>query len=75
MDLVHELSRVSILRYDEDAVQIFRDFPASVKRAGSQDCRIAAAAQANGFIIVTSNITHFTKIGATCEDWSLASEV
>ncbi len=70
-DLVRELNRVSILRYDDDAVQIFRDYPASTKRAGSQDCRIAAVAQANGFVVVTSNTAHFAKIGVTAEDWAL----
>lgn len=74
MDLVRELNRASILRYDDEAAQIFRDFPASVKCAGSQDCRIAAVAQVNGFIVVTSNTIHFTKIGAACEDWSLSPE-
>lgn len=68
MDLVRELNRVSILRYDDDAVRIFRDLPASVKRAGSQDCRIAAVAQANGFLVVTSNAAHFAKIGVAHED-------
>ena len=71
LDLVHELSRVSILRYDDDAVRLFRAFPASIKRAGSQDCRIAAVAVANGFTVATSNTAHFAKIGVTCEDWSL----
>ena len=71
LDLVRELNRASILRYDEDAAQIFRDFPASVKRAGSQECRIAAVALANGFTVVTSNTAHFAKIGVATEDWSL----
>jgi tRNA(fMet)-specific endonuclease VapC len=70
LDLVRELNRASILRYDDDAARIFRDFPASIKRTGSQDCRIAAVALANGFTVVTSNLTHFTKIGVACEDWS-----
>lgn len=71
MDLVRELNRVSILRYDDDAIRLFRAFPASVKRAGSQDCRITAVAQANGFIVVTSNTAHFDKIGVAHEDWNL----
>jgi len=74
LDLVRALNRVSILRYDDDAVRLFRDFPASIKRAGSQDCRIAAVAQANGFIVVTSNTAHFTKIGVAHEDWNLPGE-
>lgn len=74
LDVVRDLNRASILRYDDDAAQIFRDFPASVKRAGSQDCRIAAVALANGFTVVTSNTAHFTKIGVVTEDWNLQSE-
>jgi tRNA(fMet)-specific endonuclease VapC len=72
LDVVRDLSRASILRYDDDADQIFRAFPASVKRAGSQDCRIAAVAQANNFIVVTSNTAHFAKIGVVHEDWNLS---
>ncbi len=71
-DLVLELNRVSVLRYDDDAVQLFRDFLAAIKRAGSQDCRIAAVALANGFTVVTSNSAHFAKIGVAHEDWSLS---
>ena len=74
MDLVRELNRASILRYDNDADQIFRAWPAALKRAGSQDCRIAAVAQANSFIVVTSNTAHFAKIGVAHEDWNLPDE-
>ena len=74
VDIVRDLNRASILRYDNDADQIFRNWPASLKRAGSQDCRIAAIAQANGFTVVTSNTRHFAKIGVPCEDWSLSDE-
>ncbi|MGI4788906.1 MAG: type II toxin-antitoxin system VapC family toxin [Janthinobacterium lividum] len=74
VDLIRSLNRASILRYDDDAVQIFRDFPASIKRAGSQDCRIAAVALANGYTIVTSNTAHFAKIGVITEDWNLSPE-
>ena len=74
LDVVRDLNRASILRYDDDAARIFRDFPASVKRAGSQDCRIAAVAQANGFTVVTSNTAHFAKIGVPTEDWNLSPE-
>ncbi len=72
MDLVRELNRVSILRYDDDAVQIFRAFPAAVKRAGSQDCRIAAVALANNLTVITSNTRHFAQIGVATEDWTLS---
>ena len=71
---MRDLSHASILRYDDAAVQIFRDYPASIKRAGSQDCRIAAVAQANGFIVVTMNTAHFAKIGVPNEDWGRTGE-
>lgn len=74
LDIVRDLNRVSILRYDDDANQIFRAWPASLKRAGSQDCRIAAVALANGFTVVTSNTKHFAKIGVSYEDWTLPPE-
>jgi len=70
LDLVRELNRISILRYDEAADAVFQALPAQIKRAGSQDCRIAATAQVNGFIVVTSNISHFSKITTDYEDWN-----
>lgn len=70
LDLVRELNRISILRYDDAADAVFQALPAQIKRAGSQDCRIAATAQVNGFIIVTSNISHFSKIITDYEDWN-----
>ena len=71
LDIIRDLSRMSILRYDEEADKIFQALPASVKRAGSQDCRIAATAIANGFTVITSNTAHFSKITTEYEDWSL----
>jgi hypothetical protein len=44
--------------------------PASVKRIGPQDCRIAAQALAHGLIVITRNLRDFNAIGAPCEDWS-----
>ena len=60
LDLLRELNRASILRYDEDADRLYRSWPAHVKRAGSQDCRIAATALVNGFTVVTANTAHFS---------------
>jgi len=71
LDLVRELNRISILRYDDDADRIFQAWPAAVKRVGSQDCRIAATALANGFTVITSNTAHFSKIITKYKDWSL----
>ena len=74
LDVVRDLNRASILRYDDDAAQIFSSFPAAIKRVGSQDCRIAAVALANGFTVITSNTRHFAKIGVAAEDWNLLRE-
>ena len=73
LDLVRDLNRTSILRYDEDADRLFRSWPAHVKRAGSQDCRIAAAI-VNGFTVITANTAHFSKITDRYEDWSLEAD-
>lgn len=75
MDLLRELNRASVLRYDDDAAQTYSNFSASVRRAGSQDCRIAAVALANNFTVVTSNTAHFAKIGVVTEDWGLSPEI
>jgi tRNA(fMet)-specific endonuclease VapC len=69
LDLVRELNRISILRYDDDTDKIFQAWSAQIKRAGSQDCRIAATAFANGFTVVTGNVAHFAKITDRYEDW------
>lgn len=71
LDLVRDLNRASILRYDEEADKVFQALPAAIKRAGSQDCRIAAVAQVNNFTVVTANTAHFSKITSEYEDWSL----
>ncbi len=70
LDLIRDLNRISILRYDEEADHLFRSWPAQIKRAGSQDCRIAATALVNGFKIITANTSHFSKITDQYEDWS-----
>lgn len=57
--------------YNADAMLVFASFPASVKRIGSQDCRIAASAIAAGWIVVTANHRHFSQIpDVQFEDWS-----
>ena len=69
--LLSDISGYSIHPYDEQAALVFASFPASVKRVGSQDCRIAASAIAVGWIVVTGNQKDFSRIpGAQFEDWS-----
>lgn len=59
--------------YSAEAESVFRSLPASVKRIGSQDCRIAAQAIAHGFIVVTRNTRDFGRVpGLTMEDWTIA---
>ncbi len=74
LDNLRDLNRTSILRYDEDAERLFQSWPASVKRTGTQDCRIAAVAIVNGFTVVTANTAHFSKITDRYEDWSVEAE-
>ncbi len=65
-----------MLRYDEAAEQLFQSWPNALKRAGSQDCRIAAVAIVHGFTVVTANTRHFRAIpGLPLADWSLAPPV
>ena len=74
LDVLRDLNRFSILRYDEDADRLYRSWPAHVKRVGTQDCRIAAVAIVNGFTVVTANTAHFSKITDQYEDWSLETD-
>jgi predicted nucleic acid-binding protein len=56
--------------YNQQAEAIFQGFPASIRRVGQQDCRIAAQALAHGMTVVTRNLRDFEAIGAPCVDWS-----
>ena len=71
---MRDLNWFSILRYDEEADLLYQSWPAHVKRAGTQDCRIAAVALVNGFKVVTANVAHFSKITDQYEDWSVETE-
>lgn len=68
--LLHDLRAFRTLPYDEGAEQLFRNLPASVKRVGTQDCRIACSALAHGLVLVTRNLQHFTQVpGLAVQDW------
>ena len=70
-DLFSALHRFQILSYTSASESIYQSLPAKIKRIGTQDCRIAAIACANGFTIVTVNINDFVSIGLTnVEDWT-----
>lgn len=72
LDLIKELNKVQILRYSQDAEKLFQSWPTALKRAGSQDCRIAAVAAVHGFVVVTCNTADFSRIAqVNYENWSL----
>ncbi|MEM7760975.1 MAG: type II toxin-antitoxin system VapC family toxin [Cyanobacteria bacterium P01_A01_bin.40] len=71
-DLFSALHRFQILSYTPEAEVIYQSLPAKTKRIGTQDCRIAAIARANKFIVITVNMNDFVNIGITeTEDWTL----
>ena len=72
VQLIRFLNTWQILEYDAVANHIFQAFPASIKRVGANDCRIAASAITRNFTVVTCNTDHFSRIpGILCEDWTL----
>jgi predicted nucleic acid-binding protein len=67
-----DLQALPVLTYSDAAERVFAGMPASVKRVGSQDGRIAAQAMAHGMTVVTRNLRDLRAIGAPREDWSVA---
>lgn len=68
------LPRVRVLAFDETAARIAGRIRADRERVGRPiaplDLQIAAAAQANGCIVVTGNVRHFEDIpGLEVENW------
>lgn len=69
--LYEQLRRFAVLPFSTDAERIYEGFPATVKRIGVNDCRIAAIALAGGHVLVTANMRHFEKVpGLVIEDWT-----
>jgi tRNA(fMet)-specific endonuclease VapC len=70
--LYTQLHRLPFLSYSREAERIFESFPASVKRIGINDCRIAAIAITSGNTLVTGNESHFRRVpGLSVENWML----
>lgn len=70
-DLLQVLSRFPRLPFDDAAYGIFAAYPASVKRIGTNDCRISAVAIGRGITVITRNNADFARIpGVNFEDWS-----
>ena len=71
LETVRELQRFQHLPYTAEMENLYQSWPPSVKRLGTQDCRIAATAVVHGFTVVTRNLSHFQSIpGVRAEDWS-----
>ena len=69
--LIYDLNRFAILPFSYEAESIYNAFDSSVRRIGTQDCRIAAIALAFDCIVITANTQHFSKIPALkYEDWT-----
>jgi tRNA(fMet)-specific endonuclease VapC len=69
--LLKELAKFNVLPYDDAGESLVRSWPASVKRVGRQDCRIAASAIAHDFTVVTRNTQDFRRIpGVRFVDWT-----
>ena len=67
-----QIGRCRLLPYDPAAHRLYQSWPASVKRVGPQDCRIAACAIVHGLIVVTRNRRDYAQIpGARFEDWTV----
>jgi tRNA(fMet)-specific endonuclease VapC len=67
-------TRLAILPFDEDAAAHFGDIRADLERRGMviepYDLMIAGHARSRGLVIVTGNLSEFTRVdGLRCEDW------
>lgn len=72
-EAVIKLSRIRILRFDENAVTQYERIKYLKSRVGTLDLRIAAIALANNGILVTANQHHFRQIpGLSTEDWTIS---
>lgn len=69
--LVERLRVFNILAYTNAAEQEYDTYSAATKRIGKMDCRLAAHASTNNFIVVTCNTADFSRIpNARIEDWT-----
>lgn len=71
LESLDDFRKFNVLAYDQAAESAFQAFPAAAKRAGSNDCRIAALAITRGLVVVAANLRDFEKLpGVRCEDWT-----
>ena len=68
---INDLSKLSVLDYDEASDRIYQKLMGQRLRVGSQDLRIAAITLANKDILVTRNSFDFSKVPhLVLEDWT-----
>ena len=69
------LSAFQILPLSEEALTLFKAMPASLKRLGTNDCKIVALAKHLGYTVVTRNLQHFHPLcghlNVSCVDWTI----
>jgi tRNA(fMet)-specific endonuclease VapC len=61
----------NILRFDPDAVDLFKQFRKQKIRIGTQDLKIACISISQGAVLVTRNSQDFIQVpGLLIENWS-----
>jgi tRNA(fMet)-specific endonuclease VapC len=69
--LLTAYSTGTVLSFDSAAAAVFDGLVASRVRIGTMDLRIASIALARGLILLTRNITHFSRMpGLVMENWT-----
>jgi tRNA(fMet)-specific endonuclease VapC len=67
---IHDFADITILAFDSEAAEIFHAFPASLRRIGTMDLKIAAIACSHGALLLSRNLRDFTQVpGLTVENW------
>ncbi|NUO82693.1 type II toxin-antitoxin system VapC family toxin [candidate division KSB1 bacterium] len=73
-EAVVNLSRIRILRFDEQAASRYGRIKSLKTRVGTLDLRIAAIALSNNAILITANQRHFRQVPELItEDWTVAT--
>lgn len=71
LEIVLGFRSTPVLPFDASAGSVFDSLRAQRIRVGTMDLRIAAIALAQGLIVLTRNLTYFSKVpGLVCEDWT-----
>lgn len=70
-DAVYKLSRIRVLRFDEDAAAQYELIKRFRSRVGTLDLRIAAIVLSHQGVLITANQNHFQQIpNLVTEDWT-----